>query len=675
LAKHRALAAAPVDVTVTLGAIEGNDITATNFGANVSFSDQFIDTTTGGGNLSIVEGALHLPVLRFPGGAETENKFDISHPDASPWIGTSNPGHKFLPQSTFLAYCWNSGNPIASPDIVLPTFSLLTAGNRGARNFDMSKAAALTQYVKDTLEAAHGTVTTFEIGNEFAAAMNAAEYGRVAGQMAQIIYAAIQAYNADPTNATEQSATKIAVQTWIQRDLSPTYPTLTDARNSLIASNNAEISALAGVKDANGVSAIKLISAVVGHYYYRPELTPGTFAGDYESGIQDSFAFARQLMNAWNTARTTNGFAANLEYQMSEWNLNHNDSYNLANYTGMRQIAPFLEMFADATAVGISSMTAWAMQGADQTTSQNFNPMALSGFAGNHLNVIGQFFGQAMVPKFLGSTPMRELHTSDNNAGLDVQAFSNGSKALVYVASTQNTAQHVNLWLTSNQMTNAALKTVDMTHYSVDASLYASQLAAASAFDANLVIRSSLDNSLATGELPYGAVNMNAYEVLLYEIQLAKTGTANGDSISGSIFADTFDGAAGADTLFGYLGNDTLKGGTGADSLTGGAGVDTFLFTALNQSSGTSYDKINDFVHGTDKIDVSAIDANSALAGNQAFVLRGDVAFSGTKGELVFDEATHLLLGDVNGDKAADITIWLPNLSQFYASNSGDLIL
>ena len=43
-------------------------------------------------------------------------------------------------------------------------------------------------------------------------------------------------------------------------------------------------------------------------------------------------------------------------------------------------------------------------------------------------------------------------------------------------------------------------------------------------------------------------------------------------------------------------------------------------------------DQILDFTPGTDKIDLSRIDANSLVAGDQAFNWIGSNAFSGTAG-------------------------------------------
>ena len=74
-------------------------------------------------------------------------------------------------------------------------------------------------------------------------------------------------------------------------------------------------------------------------------------------------------------------------------------------------------------------------------------------------------------------------------------------------------------------------------------------------------------------------------------------------------------------------------------------------------------DTITDFVPGTDKIDLTGLDADSTSAGTQAFRLLGSSAFDGQAGALhtVYDVARNVtvLEGDTNGDKAADFGIEL----------------
>ena len=99
------------------------------------------------------------------------------------------------------------------------------------------------------------------------------------------------------------------------------------------------------------------------------------------------------------------------------------------------------------------------------------------------------------------------------------------------------------------------------------------------------------------------------------------TGNALDNVLTGNAVANTLNGGDGNDTLNGLAGNDTLNGGAGADVMAGGLGADTFDFNAILESLvGISRDIITDFSRvQTDKIDLSTIDANTALANDQAF--------------------------------------------------------
>ncbi len=81
---------------------------------------------------------------------------------------------------------------------------------------------------------------------------------------------------------------------------------------------------------------------------------------------------------------------------------------------------------------------------------------------------------------------------------------------------------------------------------------------------------------------------------------------ANGDVFL-SLPGLTFVGGAGYDNLVGGAGNDVIIGGGGADSLTGGAGADTFKYVAAGDSTAQGYDIIQDFQHGVDAIDLTAV--------------------------------------------------------------------
>jgi len=114
------------------------------------------------------------------------------------------------------------------------------------------------------------------------------------------------------------------------------------------------------------------------------------------------------------------------------------------------------------------------------------------------------------------------------------------------------------------------------------------------------------------------------------------------------------------DQLWGDDGANRLQGGGGADVLIGYGGPDTFVFTALSDSRVGGVDRVMDFTPGMgDLIDISAIDANGLLAGDQAFELVD--AFSGARGQatLSYDGGANLTLLrlDENGDGVADFQL------------------
>jgi serralysin len=138
------------------------------------------------------------------------------------------------------------------------------------------------------------------------------------------------------------------------------------------------------------------------------------------------------------------------------------------------------------------------------------------------------------------------------------------------------------------------------------------------------------------------------------------TGSAYADSLRGNNAANTIQGRSGNDTLYGRGGNDKLVGGAGTDILYGGSGADTFDFNAITESVPSARDTIKDFVRGSDRIDLRSIDANSKIAGDQAFSFIGSKAFSGA-GQLKFSNG--VLSGDVNGDKVSDFQVNVSGLS------------
>ncbi|WP_282029003.1 calcium-binding protein [Paracoccus marcusii] len=134
-------------------------------------------------------------------------------------------------------------------------------------------------------------------------------------------------------------------------------------------------------------------------------------------------------------------------------------------------------------------------------------------------------------------------------------------------------------------------------------------------------------------------------------------GGAGHDVLLGNAQGNLMRGNAGNDRLEGRAGNDTLIGGQGADLLTGGVGADTFVFGSMADSQGAQSDLILDFRRGSDRIDLSGIDADWRTPGNQAFHMT-DSFESGQGAQLMVQyvpqtNVTRVMM-DANGDGRVD---------------------
>ena len=148
-------------------------------------------------------------------------------------------------------------------------------------------------------------------------------------------------------------------------------------------------------------------------------------------------------------------------------------------------------------------------------------------------------------------------------------------------------------------------------------------------------------------------------------------------NINGTAGDDSLNGGSGNDIISGFGGNDVLFGGGGADQLTGGAGNDVFKYTSESESGITAalWDVIKDFTVGEDIIDLSGIDANTTIAGDQAFsstiILSSTAPFT-APGQLRFDRVHGVIYGNTDSDSAPEFAIQLLGVTALHAS---DLVL
>jgi serralysin len=149
----------------------------------------------------------------------------------------------------------------------------------------------------------------------------------------------------------------------------------------------------------------------------------------------------------------------------------------------------------------------------------------------------------------------------------------------------------------------------------------------------------------------------------------SKGGALNGDTGNDALFgggaADQLFGGAGNDQIRGRAGNDLLVGGAGADVLVGGAGADTFRFLSCAESAPGAADRLRAGDGGAtfeapgkglgDRIDMGAIDANVARAGDQAFAF-GSKQGIGCIWAVDVGGATHIR-GNVDADRAFEFEL------------------
>ena len=151
------------------------------------------------------------------------------------------------------------------------------------------------------------------------------------------------------------------------------------------------------------------------------------------------------------------------------------------------------------------------------------------------------------------------------------------------------------------------------------------------------------------------------------------SGVGGNDNVAGGAGADSLNGGAGNDTLIGGGGADSLTGGTGTDIMTGGTGADTFIFADITEFGPAGQeDVITDFNRTEgDRIRLTTVDANTGVAGDQAFSWLGTGAFTHVAGQLDYAVvgSNVMVYGDVNGDGVADFQFKVLGLTSLQASD------
>jgi len=195
--------------------------------------------------------------------------------------------------------------------------------------------------------------------------------------------------------------------------------------------------------------------------------------------------------------------------------------------------------------------------------------------------------------------------------------------------------------------------------------------------DSNASVIIDLSTGEAYGGYAEGDTFYNFEDIIGSKYSDTLRGDANANRLTGGDGNDNLNGREGADVLVAGNGNDRLIGGLGADRFYGGAGADTFVFQTLADSgfAVAERDMIMDFSRAQgDKIDLTAIDADTQATGNQAFSFAGTGGFTGINGQISYtlNAGDAIVFGDVNGDRRADFAFRVENVTSLAA---GDFVL
>lgn len=126
------------------------------------------------------------------------------------------------------------------------------------------------------------------------------------------------------------------------------------------------------------------------------------------------------------------------------------------------------------------------------------------------------------------------------------------------------------------------------------------------------------------------------------------------------------------ENAIGGSGNDRITANEATNSLTGNGGADIFIWNSIEDADiDKAPDRVTDFTRGSDRIDLSWIDAVSGTGTNDPFEFIGSTAFSGDAGELRFVQTSGSVRieGDVDGDGLPDFHILLEGIATVGAAD------
>lgn len=678
----------------------GPVITSALFGVNFLFDRDRLDPA---GTYAKAIADLGATSIRYPGGTLTERFFDLLHPNASLQTAPAGPNASLFdpdgagPLTASTAGLWDTitaaGAAGLSMTFVMPTIRFAgTTRDAAGNRYEAVDAALVHDFTLDLLShalAAGVTLSAIELGNEwwadasatFGETLSAVEYGRIASRLAMVMQTAIDEFRASHTLPATWVEPELQVQVGPGGKAEQVLPT----GEPVPAGYTGPTVSATGLifEQFNLAAEQQAIDGLVTHRYLTGNATTG---------------WAYVPFDSWDALAAGNANFHDLSRNVSEWNVAaRNDAAH-----GLLQVPWLVSMVGEAVRAGVTHADIWAVQQNNATNLSTTSGAAGEIYAG--LSIAGEAF-RLMKAELPG---LQALDMVPLDGALSLEAFGSASRSVLFLSNmtgalTTGTFDvsdvargYTHAWATTlgttsaNPLDGEAVAEVSFltqaqlmsgTTLSVSLDAYeticiAFTLDGSGVTIAGRGLSDKLAGSAAGDTLSGGAGNDQIDGLGGNDLV---TGGAGQDRMTGGAGLDTLDGGdakdvlwggdgndqllggAGNDILAGDAGADTLRGGAGVDSLTGGTGADVFLFAATSDSGKGAADTITDFLPGTDRIDLSLIDASTRLAGDQAFRFIGTQAFSRSAGELHVTATTggRIVEGDVNGDGTADFQIIL----------------
>jgi Ca2+-binding RTX toxin-like protein len=168
---------------------------------------------------------------------------------------------------------------------------------------------------------------------------------------------------------------------------------------------------------------------------------------------------------------------------------------------------------------------------------------------------------------------------------------------------------------------------------------------------------SGIDTISSTISRSLGFAQYTEIENLILVAGSVGDGNALNNRIVGNAGVNVLSGFGGRDMILGNSGRDTLIGGTGMDTLFGGADGDFFVLNAPLSSA--HRDTVRDFNPARDlfRLENSVMTKLGAPGGLAAAKFRAGPAAADPNDYIVYNQATGVLLYDVNGSGAGGTTI------------------